>query len=276
MVLKRILPLLAAATMAVATQSSAAPVFNAASYTADVTFADALNSTSMTMAYDGTNYWSASGGSSGGNRYAQYNSGGGLVGTFAPGLDFRSVFTDAANNVYARQFNSNTIYKQSSPGTFGSFLSLTGGSLDAQSSVVLNSAGQFVAMQGGTVNVWSASGAFSNSFSLSGYTGNYPENRGIAAAGNNLFTYFNQTLSAWDYSGNLVDTATLTAAGTSFDSYFSISYANDRIFVVDNAGGTWRGYDIGVAGGNVPEPGTLALLALGLIAASVSRRRVKA
>lgn len=264
------------ATAIMAVEAIAAPL-NSASYTADVTFKDALGGTTMTIAFDGANYWSASGGSSGGNRYAEYGAAGNTITTFAPGIDFRSVFTDGGSNVYARGYNSNTIYKQTAPGVFSSALSLVGGALDAQSAVVLNSSGNFVAMNAGNVSIWNASGAFVSTFALSGFTNNgYPQNRGIAAAGNYLFTYFGQTLSAWDYSGNLVDQATLAGAGTSFDSYFSLSYANNRIFVVDAAGGTWRGYDIGVGGQAVPEPGMLILLGLGFAGIAFSQRRAKA
>ena len=35
-------------------------------------------------------------------------------------------------------------------------------------------------------------------------------------------------------------------AGTSFDSYFSLSYANGMVWIVDTAGGNWRGFDVGL------------------------------
>ncbi|MBE8992370.1 hypothetical protein [Nostoc sp. LEGE 12450] len=65
-----------AAVMAlgVAGSAQAATLFQS-SYTADTIFQDQLNSTTMTLAYDGNNYWSSSGGSNLGIRYAQYNNG---------------------------------------------------------------------------------------------------------------------------------------------------------------------------------------------------------
>jgi hypothetical protein len=271
---KKLLLLIPILTSFIAAEAVAGPVFSSASYSSDITFRDAIGNTSMTIAYDGANYWSASGGSSSGTRYAQYDSAGNSLSTFSPGIDFRSVFTDAGGNVYARGYASSTIYQQTAPGVFASFLSLSGGSLDAQSAVVMNNSGKFVAMQGGNVNIWDASGNFTSSFSLGGYSGSYPEDRGIAVEDNYLFTYFNQTLSAWDYSGNLLDQATLVSAGTSFDSYFSLSYANDHIFVVDQAGQTWRGYDVGLGNAAaVPEPSVLALFGLGLAGLGFMRKK---
>ncbi len=258
----------------VATGAVAGPVFDNPGYSADITFQEAgsLVQTSMTIAYDGGNYWSTTGGGSSGTRLARYDAAGNVVGTYAPGLDFRSIFTDGSGNVFARRYANATIYQQTAPGVFSDYLTLTGGSLDNQSSVVMNEDGQYVAMKSGNVTVWDATGAFDYTFTLNGFSGSYPYDRGIAVAEDYLFTYYNQTLSAWDYAGNLLDQTTLAGAGTSFDSYFSLSYANDHIFVVDYARGLWRGYDIGLSTQRIPEPGTLALLGLGLAAIGFARK----
>ncbi len=275
---KKVLSGIALVSALVATGAVAGPVFDNPSYSADITFQEAgsLLSTSMTITYDGGNYWSTSGGGNGGTRLAQYDGAGNVVGTYAPGIDFRSIFTDGSGNVFARGYSSATIYQQTAPGVFSSYLSLTGGSLGSQSSVVMNEDGQFVAMNNGSVSVWDATGAFDFAFTLNGYSGSYPTNRGIAVAEDYLFTYYNRTLSAWDYAGNLLDQTTLAGAGTSFDSYFSLSYANDHLFVVDYARGLWRGYDIGFSTQRIPEPGTLALLGLGLAAIGFARKRKQA
>src|ERR1019366_8684814 len=62
----------------------AGPVFSSGSCTAGFTFTDALGpgGTTMAVAYDGVSYWSASGGSPDGTRYAQYSGAGAVVGTY--------------------------------------------------------------------------------------------------------------------------------------------------------------------------------------------------
>lgn len=254
--------------VALSTQAQAGPVFGSASYSADIVFQDQLSSTTMTLAYDGTNYWSSSGGGNFGVREARYNSSGGLTGTFSPGLDFRSIFTDASGNVFARQYSDNRIFSQTSPGTFAlSGVTLTGGFLDAQSSVVRNGAGEYVAFSGGTLSRWSSSGTSLGSVTFSGYgsvsgENTYPQNRGVIAVGAYYLTYNNGILYAWNSSGVRVDQTILTGAGNTFDSDFSLSYANGRVFIVDAAGGNWRGFNVGIASGNpVPAPAGLILLA---------------
>ncbi|MBL8820433.1 MAG: PEP-CTERM sorting domain-containing protein [Planctomyces sp.] len=252
--------------------------FSSPNYSADVVFQDRLDSTTMTLAFDGTHYWSTSGGSSFGTREAQYNSGGSLVATFAPGLDFRSVFTDSSGDVFARQYNNSTIYKQTSPGVFSAHVVLAG-AIDDQSSVVLNGNGtEYIALDSGTVNRWNTSGTALSSISLIGWGSvagetNYPANRGIAAVGDSWLTYSDGTLSMWDSLGNRTGQTTLIGAGTTFDSHFSLSYANGRVFIVDEAGGNWRGYDVGLSSSPVPEPGSIALWGLGALGAMFARRK---
>lgn len=266
----------------------AAPVEAAAgllsSYTADVTFTDALTtSATMSITFDGTYYWSSSGNSTSGVRYGQYNANGTVVQTFSPGLDFRSVFVNPTSRgtVYARQYNSGTIYQQTSAGVFTTTaVSLPG--LDSQSSVVFNGVGsEFLAMNNGVVSRFNLSGTLLGTVNLAGWGSNgetnYPQNRGIAAAGNYWFTYTGTgtgggTLSVWDTSGNRIGTTTLLGAGNTFDSNFSLSLANGRIFVIDQAGGTWRGYKIGDFSA-IPEPSTWALLGGGGVACAMLRWR---
>jgi hypothetical protein len=226
------------------------PLFSQASYSASLTFQDQLSSTTMTMAWDGTSYWSCSGGNVSGARLAQYTPTGALIATYQPGIDFRSVFTMNGNSstVYERGYDSNLIEIQQSPGFFAGGINLAG-TLDPQSGVVLDAANQFVATTGGTVSIWSAAGAQVQTFTLNGFTPAEdvdPQNRGIVVAGGYYLTYYDGTLSAWDGTGTRQKTTVLVGAGTSEDSYYSLSYANGMVWIVDMAGSTWRGYNVGL------------------------------
>lgn len=248
------------------------------SYTANVTFADPLGSTSMMIAFDGTYYWSSTGDSTSGVRYAQIGSDGTLVQTFSPGLDFRSVFVNPTSRgtVYARTYASGAIYQQTSLGVFSTTaVSLPG--LDSQSSVVFNGAGtEFLAMNAGVVSRFNLSGTLLGAVNLAGWGANsentYPQNRGIAAVGNYWFTYNSGALSVWDTAGAKIGTTTLVGAGTSFSSNFSLSAANGMIFIADGSSGLWRGYKIGDFSA-IPEPSTWALLGGGSIACAMLRWR---
>ncbi|MBS0266080.1 MAG: PEP-CTERM sorting domain-containing protein [Planctomycetes bacterium] len=260
------------------------------SYSAAVTLPDALGSmttggaTTMGIAFDGTHYWSAAGGYADAVEFAQYTGAGVLINTYNPQLDLRSVFTDGSGNVYVRAFDDATIYRQTSPGVFvSSGVVLAPNALNDQSAVVLNGPGtEYVAMFSGVVSRWDLDGNALGTVALVnfGSVGNeagYPQNRGLAAARDYWLTYdgYGQTLSAWDFSGNVVGMTVLNDAGNSFDSNFSLSYANGLVFVVDVAGGTWRGYDVfGLADVAVPEPGSLAVFGISLIGiACLGRRR---
>ena len=187
-----------------------------------------------------------------GIRLGRYTFSGLPIATYSPGLDFRSVFTKADGTVLARAYNTNVIYQQTSPGIFtNSGISLTDGTLDPQSSVVLNGAGtEYDAMSGGVVSRWSTNGTYLGSIKLQGFGSvsgetTSPQNRGLAAFGNVWLTYNGGgVVSAWDSSGNRMFQTVLPGAGTSFDSDYSFSYCNGKVFIVDVAGGKWRGYDI--------------------------------
>lgn len=235
------------------------------SYTADFSFSDSLGGTTMTVAFDGTNYWSSSGGSSSGTRYARYDINGTNTGTYQPGIDFRSVFTDQDSApVYARGYSSRQIRRQSSPGSFTNDISLSGGSIDSQSAVVFSADGtEFLARKDAAVERWNRSGTYLGAITLSGYGSvgsetDYPQDRNLAIAGDYILTYVSGTLSAWDQSGTRVGTTTLVSGGSTFDSNFSMSFANGMVFVVSTAGGTWRGYAISELEPTTPTPSPTA------------------
>ncbi len=206
---------------AVSMSASAGPVFSSASYNASMTFLDKNPGTTMTLAFDGTNYYSGSGGGSS-SPIAKYDASGNFIASTSPtpGIDFRSVFTNSSNDVLARGFASSAIYKQTSTfGTFTQVLTLGSPTPDVQSAVVLNSQGsEYISRVVATVNRWDLAGNALAQVTLTGSptvtaTG-YPSGRGIAAAGGYWLTYAAQTVYAWDYSGNLLDSALLNGAGT--------------------------------------------------------------
>jgi len=232
--------------------SAGVPVITGFSVHTNVTFTDALASTSISMAFDGTNYWSCSGGGTAGVRLAAYGLSGTVSNTYSPGLDFRSLTTAPDGTLLARAYGSGEIYVMSSPGVFvSSGVTLTGGTLDPQASVVLNGAGtEFDALSGGVISRWNANGAYLGTVQLIGFgslTGesSSPQERGLATLGNLWLTYNGAgVLSLWDNSGNRITELALPGAGTSFDSDYGFSYCNGKVFIVDVAGGTWRGFDL--------------------------------
>jgi hypothetical protein len=224
------------------------------SYDASLTFVDALQSTTMTLAWDGTNYWSCSGGGPDGLRLARYSAAGALLNTYQPGLDFRSVFTkgDGTSPVYARAYSGNQVLVQVAAGSFGLSATLNGGPLDAQSAIVYDAgASHFVAFNAGTVTRWTDAGALDSTTVLTNFGAmngedQYPQNRGIVVKGGLYLTYSNGVLSSWNALGQRQKTSTLNGAGVSFDAHFSLSYGNGMVWVVDTAGGMWRGYNVGL------------------------------
>jgi hypothetical protein len=204
----------------------------------------------MGITFDGSHYWTAAGGSSNGNRLADFDSGGNYVASYQPGIDFRAVFTVGGNGsqVYGRGFASSDILRQTSPGVFTTHLTLSGGIPDSQSNVVFDSTGsEYIAHSNGTISRWSLSGSSMGTVALSGYgsmfsEGSYPNNRGVICAGGYYLTYSNGNLSAWDAAGTRVGNTVLNGAGTNFDSHFSFGWGNNMVWVADGLNTTWRGY----------------------------------
>ncbi len=227
--------------------------FNQSQYAAVMTFKDQLSSTTMTMAWDGTNLWTSTGGSSSGQRLAQYTANGVLVQKYSPGLDFRSVFTkgDGTSPVYARSYANMQVRVQTSPGVFGTEVTLAG-SLDSQSAVVWDAKNSvYVGRKDGNLYRWNASGGALPTVTLVGYgtlnnEGSSPQDRNVATVKGFYLSYSGGVLSAWDDLGTRIDTTILTGAGTNSNSYYSLGYAQGKVWVIDTSAGTWRGYNVGL------------------------------
>jgi uncharacterized repeat protein (TIGR01451 family) len=220
-------------------------------YVSSQVITNVLSPTEMTMAFDGASYWASAGSPPSGVRLARYDILGNLQATYSPGMDFRSVFTDSAGNLYGRVYASSIIYRQTAPGIFSNYVTLAAGPLDAQSSVVLNGNGtEFIAMASGLVSRWLIDGTFIGTTNLVGFgalpgENISPQNRGIAAIGNYWVTYDgNSRISFWDTVGNRVWQSTLLGLSGSANSGFTFSYCNGKVFVMDTSVGNWFGYDV--------------------------------
>ena len=262
--------LLGLATFA-ALPAQAGPVFSEASYASSLTLAGG-HDTPMTVAFDGVNYLSGSGGGSTSPEAMYSGTGAQLaVASPSPGIDFRSLFSDATGAIYARGFNSNVIYKQTSFSNFTPFVTLDG-TLDSQMQVVLDSNGsRYIGNINGQVQEWSLSGALIGTVTL-GPNFNASNGLDIASAGGYWLNYNNSTLSAYDETtGQLVDSTILVGAGS---GHYGQGYANGYFFVPNNDGSGYSGYAVSLSTA-VPEPGSLALILTGLggIALVASRRR---
>ena len=218
-------------------------------YTAGQTFTDSLASTTIGLAFDGTNFWSITGGNTGGNRLARYTSAGVFVAAYAPGIDFRSLFTDAGGILYARGFSSLNILRQTTPGVFVTNVVLTGAVLASQASVVLNGNGdEYLALNSGVVSRWSTNGSFLGTVTLVGFgavagENSSPQNTRLAVAGQNWLTYHtDRTLSVWSTDGQRVATTTLTGAGTTATSAYSLSHAAGKAWIIDADSSIWRSF----------------------------------
>jgi len=238
------------------TCKSSSGIFAQSSYAATTSFKDASSgNTTVMLAWDGTNYWAVYGGSPTGVTEAEFNAAGAVVGTFSVAIDFRSVFTldGKGATVYGHAFNDSIVRDQTSAGVFATAVTLTGTAPNSQSSVIYDGTGsEFVAQAGGTLSRWSAStGAFIGNVTLTGFgtmnsENTFPQSRSLAIASGLYLTYSNGVLSAWSPTGARLGTTTLASAGTSFTANLTLSYANGLVWICDNNGGTWRGYDVGL------------------------------
>lgn len=269
--------LLVAAAMVGGAASSAAAgiVFGATSYTSTLTLQSASGyyiPTSVT--YSLGNYYTGYGGGTN-SPFVKLDAAGNVLSSLrpAPGMEFRSLFSDAGGAAYARDYQINYLYKETSFGSFVIFQQLTG-PFAINSQVVLDSAGtHYVGNNSGTLQFWDLAGLKTKSVVLAAGA----SKGAVSIFGNYAVSYNAQGLNAYDLTtGALVDTAQLNGATPGpYALNYGQGYANGYFFIT-NADGSFSGFQIGQPDGGVPEPAAWAMLTVGfgIIGTAARRRRV--
>ena len=217
-------------------------------------FLDGQANSTMGIAWDGDAFYSCSGGDEYGERLSHYSFDGHHEGRLVAGIDFRSLFTrvDGEGPLLIRAHDERHIRRWLGDGENEIVLTLVGGDLDPQSAVVFDAHRQeYIARTGATIQRWNHEGQYQGTVTLQGFGDedreqNYPQSRSLFARASFYFTYSNGYLSAWDDQGERARRIRLVDAGTSSDSHFSLSYAAGNVWIVDAAGGRWRGYELGL------------------------------
>jgi len=191
----------------------------------------------------------------------------------APGMEFRSLFTDAAGDVFARDYQINYIWKEGSFGTWKTFQAFTG-PFQVNSQVVLDSTGtHYVGNNGGTLQFWDLSGAKTRTVVLAAGA-----STGVVSIyGNYALSYNTHGLNAYDLdTGALVDTTQLTGVNPGpYALNYGQSYTSNGYFFIAAPDGSFSGFQIGLPSSAVPEPATWALLiaGFGTVGTAMRRRR---
>ena len=242
-----------------------------------------LFDTAMSVAFDGTYYYGASGGNSGGSPLQKYDPAtGNVLSNINSGVDFRSLVRDANGDLYARIYSDNNILKMTAPSVFTPVLTLDTSVIDIedQAPVILNADGSAYASRfGDTIHFWSAvDGSFLSSLVLSDYGtvpgedpvgGSNVRDVTLASFGSYYLTYLDNSdeVFAWDASGTRVGNMVLE--NNNGATAFSFSYSNGYLFTND---GEFHGYAL-AAPVAIPEPGAACLLLVGIGAGLALPRR---
>ena len=198
--------------------------------------------------------FTASGGSRSGFRLQRYLPNGTLSATFAPGIDFRSIFTNNSGVLFAKEWggHGHRIYSLTVGGAKTFLFSLSGAVLNSQAPADFNADDtELITMSKGTVNRYNATtGVFIGSFTLSGMTAaelSFPDSIQMETnLAGRIFTYSNGTVSEWNSSGARIGTSALPF-GSNFFTDWSFGVSSDNLVFVFNIGSSrWESYDVGI------------------------------
>jgi hypothetical protein len=193
-----------------------------------LSFTNEAGTTAMGMTYDGSRYWSCSGGSSNGDRLVAQSADGGVLFTRALSVDYRSIFTAVAGQgpVLVRGYNSRVIKQLAQDmNSWSDLVTLNGGNLHNQSAVVFDAAEQqYVAIDADVVNRWNAQGVFQDTVALTDASGG----RALAVLGGYYYTLSANVISRWNRSGQRLAQFELSLSA---GSNYSFSEANGMFWL---------------------------------------------
>ena len=171
----------------------------------------------------------------------------------SPAIDFRSLFTDASGDIFARGGSGNVIYEET--GGFGQFSALPftlnetlGYALNPQEQVVLDyTTGHLIGNDNGTVTEWSSqTGSIIETVTLNGYTpSTYGSSSNIADYDGHWYTYSQGVVTEWDpNTGNAIASQTVPGVNPANTSDYGFGIANGYLFIGDKSAGTFTAFQL--------------------------------
>jgi hypothetical protein len=223
-------------------------------------FRDVSGATPISADNDGTWIWTASGGSPDGQRLARYFQDGSPDQSFAPNIDFRSLYVDNSGQLYAKEFGIGAIFSISQTGVPTFLYDLN--DPEAQSAASLNGDDtELYTMSAPTLRRYNAAnGAFIGSVNLSGMAGDelaFPQAWQMETNGaGRILTFANGVVSEWDLSGTRIGQCTVpVGTPTGFDTNWSFGVgSDDLVYVFNENNAHWEAYDVGIGGPVAVEP----------------------